>query len=427
MLVLTEDIQESSRQGGGRLFKIFSWKKSQGNQNGTRLSEHSLEEEEIYQPTYYTGDSTCSVIDVAPRETQQIIRGYKKRFHECLNYNVSLIQERLPDDDLILEEFIIGKRGRKKVVIAYLKDVANPVVLTEVRRKIREIKAETLLDSSYLERNIENSNLSPFPQVEITLRPDITEAALLKGRIAILVEGSPETLLAPTTFFDLMDTPEDAYTRWFFASNFFRIARYIMFFMAASLPAFYIALTSHNPEMLPTRLALSIAASAEGTPFPVYFDAFVMMGVVEAVRLILIRVPNQIGSAITIFSGIVLVGAGLSANIFSEIIVMIVTLTAIVSFSIPNFDLRSTVRIIQFFTMIMTAMFGVFGYAVAFFYIAIHLVTLKSFGIPFMAPLAPAEASGWGHSILRDNTVIMAQDETYKPLSKTDKGGEEDE
>ncbi|MDW7675100.1 MAG: spore germination protein [Bacillota bacterium] len=358
-----------------------------------------------------------NIIEVAPRDVQQLVRGNKKRFHENLDYNLLLIRERLPDDKLTFEQFVISKRGKKKVVMTYLKDVANPSVVEQVRNKIKAIKAETLLDTSYLERNIENSNISPFPQVELTTRPDLAEAALFQGRIMIFLDGSPDVLLAPTTFFDLMDTPEDAYSRWFIASNFFRIARYIMFIMAVSLPAFYIALTSHNPEMLPTRMAMLIAASTDGSPFPVYFEAFLMMGVVEAVRLILIRFPNEIGSVIGIFAGIVLVGAGLFANIFGPIIVMIVTLTIITSFAIPNYDLRTATRIIQFFTMIMTTMFGVFGFAVAFFYIAIHLVTLKSFGIPYMTPLAPAEASGWGHTILRDNTVVMAQDETYDPLA----------
>lgn len=367
-------------------------------------------------------DSTSDrLIDIAPRDDQQPTRGYKKRFHECLEHNIALVKERLPDKNLVFEEFIVGSRGRKRVVMAYLKDLANPGIVKEITDRIQAIRAETLLDSSYLERNLENSNFSPFPQVETTTRPDSTEAALIQGRIAILLDGSPDILLAPTTFFDLMDTPEDSYSRWYIAANFFRMARYIMFVLAASLPAFYIALTSHNPEMFPTRFALLLAAGAEGTPFPVYFDAFIMMGVVEAVRLILIRLPNPVGAAITVFSGIVLVWAGLSANIISEFIVIIVTITAIVSFSIPNYDLRSAIRIIQFFTMIMATMFGVFGFAVAFFYIAIHLVTLKSFGIPYMTPLAPAEASGWGHTIFRDNTVKMAQDETYQPLPKADR------
>ncbi|WP_084295700.1 spore germination protein [Desulfitibacter alkalitolerans] len=340
---------------------------------------------------------------------------------------MSLIADRIPDDQLIFEQLTVGTRGRKKVVIAYLKDLVNPQILSEVKERINSIKAITLLDISYLERNIENSNISPFPQVEVSTRPDIAEGALFQGRIVILLEDCPEVLLAPATFFDLMDTTEDAYTRWFAAATFFRIARYIMFVLSASLPGFYIALTSFNPEMLPTTLAFLIAAGAEGTPFPVYFEAFVMMGVVEAVRLILIRIPTPVGNAIAIFSGIVLVAAGLFANIFGPAIVIIVTLTIITSFAIPNYDLRTSVRIIQFFTMIMTTMFGMFGFAVAFFYIAIHLATLKSFGIPYMAPLAPLEASGWGHTIYRKNSVDMPQNETYKPLPGVNRGKEKGE
>jgi len=132
----------------------------------------------------------CQVMDVAPRDAQQPLRGSKKRFHECLDYNLTLIREGLPDENLIYEQFVIGRRGKKKVVIAYLKDVADPGIVTEVINKIKAIKAETLFDSSYLERNIEDSNLSPFPQVEVTTQPDLTEAALIQGRIAILLDGS---------------------------------------------------------------------------------------------------------------------------------------------------------------------------------------------------------------------------------------------
>ena len=414
------------------MFNVFNWlrdireRQIQWDSNKhTRAENDEDKPQELTYTTQHDEERNLSyIIDVAPRDEQQILRGYKKHFHENLDYSLKLIKERLPDENLTFEQFIVGSRGKKRIVIVYLKDVANPSIVTEVRSRIKAIKAETLFDSSYLERNIENSNLSPFPQVEVTTRPDITEAALIQGRIGIFLDGSPEILIVPTTFFELMDTPEDAYSRWFLAANFFRIVRYLMLFTAASLPAFYIALTSHNPEMLPSRLAFRIAASAEGTPFPVYFEAFIMMGVVEAVRLILIKMPNSVGSAITIFSGVVLVGAGLLANIFGEAVVIIVTLTAIVSFSVPNYDLRTAVRIIQFFTMIMTTMFGMFGYALAFFYIATRMVTLKSFGIPYLAPLAPLEASGWGHTIFRDNTTVMAQDETYKPLSKIDSQSE---
>lgn len=354
-------------------------------------------------------------VEIAPRDSQQSLRGSKKRFSEIAGYNLNLISKRLPTDNLICEQFKVGSISKKSVTIVYLKNIANEGIVAEVKERIAAIKAPTVLDASFIERNIEDSGLSPFPQVEITQKPDVVESALTQGRVAIVVGGSPDILLAPTTFFDLMDTPDDVYTRWFFAASFFRVARYIMFMLAVSLPGFYIALSSFNPEMIPTRLMFQILASREETPFPIYFEMFFMMGIIEAVRMMMIRIPSQIGSSIAIISAVTLVGAGIYAHVIGSIAVIIPTLTMIASFGIPNYDLRIAVRIIQFFTMIMSSTLGIFGYAAAFFFIAIHLAVLKSFGIPYFSPLAPTEGSGLEHTVLRGNTVKMAQDETYKP------------
>lgn len=356
------------------------------------------------------------LVEITPRDMMQSLRGSKKRFSERIEYNLSSLSQRLPTPELVCERFSVGSVSKRKTVIVYLENVANPGIVKEIKDRIKSIETRTVLDTSYIERNIENSNFSPFPQLETTQRLDIAESALMQGRILIMLDGSPDVLLAPTTFFDLMDTPDDAYIRWPVAASFFRIARYIMLIIAASLPGFYIALTSFNPEVITTRLLLLILGAREETPFPVYFEAFLMMGVAESVRMMMIRIPSQIGATIALFSGITLVIAGLFANIIGSPVLMVVTLTIISSFGIPNFDLRTSIRIIQFSTMIMSSFFGLFGYAVSFFYITIHLATLKSFGIPFMTPLAPIEGSGFGHIVFRSNTVDMPQDETYKPL-----------
>jgi len=309
----------------------------------------------------------------------------------------------------------MGTRAKKRVMIAYLENVANPGIVSEIKTRLSKNRTKPVLDSSYIERNIEDSNLSPFPQVETTPNPTVAESALLQGRVAIFVDQSPDVLLAPTTFFDLMDTTEDAFRRWHVASSFFKLARYILLIIAVSLPGFYIGLTSYNPELIPTRLAFIIAGSREGTPFPVYFEAFFMMGVVEAVRMVIIRLPTALGSTIALFAGLLLAGAGISINIIGVPITMVVTLTIIASFGIPNNDLRGAIRIIQFGTMIMSAILGVLGFAISFFYLTAHLVNLKSFGIPYMTPLAPMEGSGWEHTVLRGNTKEMPRDESYKP------------
>jgi len=363
----------------------------------------------------FAKETQFPLTEVAPQDTQRTLRGTKTEFSDNLEYNLSLFAHRIPSEDLVCQRFTVGSVAKKEIIIIYLKNIANPNIVAEVRDRILAIKAPTILESSYVERNIEDSNISPFPQLENTKKPDVAESALFQGRVAIMVSGSPDILLAPTTFFDLMDTTDDAYLRWPIAATVFRIARFVSLIVAASLPGFYIALTSYNPEFIPTSLLFEILATAEETPFPIYFEAFVMMGIIEVIRMMMIRIPSQAGSTIAVVAGITLVIAGLYANIIRATVVIIATLTMIASFNIPDYQLRSSIRLIQFFTMIMSSFLGIFGYGVAFFYIAIHLSTLKSFGIPFMAPFAPMEGSGWGHTILRENIETMPQDETYKP------------
>jgi hypothetical protein len=354
-------------------------------------------------------------IDIIFRDNGQLLRGSKLRFTESARNNLTLMKGMIPSSEFIAESILLGNLAPKEVLIIYLGNIANQNIVSEIKQRLRKIKARTLFESSYIQRNIEDSSLSPFPQVKSTERPDVAVSALFQGRIAIILEGSPNAILAPCTFFDLMDTPEDAYTRWFISSSFFRVARYIMLLLATCQPGFYIALLSYNPEMLPTRLLLLILNTREGTPFPVYFEIFMMMGIAEAFRMMLIRIPSQLGTAVALFSGLTLVIAGLYSNIISANLVIVVTLTVMSSFGIPDYDLRSSIRIIQFLTMIISSFLGLFGFALAFFIILIHLVTLKSFGIPYMAPMATLEFSAWGHTLLRQHTSEMPIDDTYKP------------
>lgn len=354
-------------------------------------------------------------VEVWPKDSQQLFRGYRKQFTDNLDYNLSMMAKRLPDDKLVLNEFIKGTLIKRRIVMLYLKGRANPGIVAEINERLAAIQTESILDTSYIERNIENSKLSPFPQLETTLQVDIAESALLQGRVVILIDNCSSSLLAPTTFFDLMDTPEDTYGRWFIASNYLRIARYILFLLAISLPALYISLTSFNTEMLPTQLAFLIAAYSERTPYPVYFETFTALGIIEVIRILLIRMSSQIGAIIALFAGGIIIGALAASNLISAPVIIIFTFSFICSYGIPNSDLRLTVPIIQFVTMIMSSILGLFGFAVSFFLIAIHIVTLKSFGIPYLSPLAPIETSGFSHTIMRKNTEILPQDETYKP------------
>jgi len=348
-------------------------------------------------------------------DKDQVVRGSRLRFTEDARYNLELLRNLAPTSELIAETISLGNLAPKEVFLIYLGNIANLSIVAEVKQRIKMIKARTLYESSYIQRNIEDSTFSPFPQVEASERPDVAVSALFQGRIVIILDGSPNVLLAPCTFFDLLDTPEDAYSRWFIAASFFKVARFIMLLLAVCLPGFYIATLSYNPEMVPTRLLLLILNSREGTPFPIYFEVFLMMGIAEALRMMLIRIPSPMGTTVGLFSGITLVIAGLFSHTIGSVLVIVVTLTVLSSFGIPDYDLRSSIRIIQFMTMIISSFLGLFGFALSFFIICIHLATLKSFGIPYMAPLVTMEIGAWGHTLLRGNSKEMPIDDTYKP------------
>lgn len=357
------------------------------------------------------------VVSTVARDSTQLLRGSKLRFTEDARYNLDLLKSLAPSPEMTVEAIPLGTLAPKDVLIVYLRNIANPSIVTEVKQRLQKIKARTLYESSYIQRNIEDSSISPFPQVESSELPDVAVSALFQGRVIIILDGSPHVLLAPCTFFDLMDTPDDAYNRWFFSASFFKIARYIMLLSAACLPGFYIALLSYNQELIPTRLLLLILNSRENTPFPVYFEIFVLMGVSEALRLMMLRIPSVVGSTIALFAGITLVIAGLLSHIIGAPVLVIVTLTALSSFAIPDYDLRTSIRVLQFFTMVISSFLGLFGFAISFLMICIHLSTLTSFGIPYMAPLATMELSGWSHTLFRENSKEMPVDDTYKPLN----------
>ncbi len=246
------------------MFKFWKRKKNQSSDNNS-IDFNTIELKE--------NPSRSVLLKTITHNTTQVLRGPKLRFVEDLQTNIELIKYLVPSKELVLETLSIGSSASITVALAYLKNVANPGIVNEVKNRVKSIKTRSLFDSSYIQRNIEDSALSPFPQVETTDRPDSTQSALWQGRVAIILDGSSDVLLAPCTFFELVDTPEDAYSRWFFAASFFKIARYIMLLFALCLPGFYIALLSFNPQLVPTQLLLLIVNSREGLPFPIYFEA----------------------------------------------------------------------------------------------------------------------------------------------------------
>ncbi|MFB5661518.1 spore germination protein [Alteribacillus sp. HJP-4] len=320
--------------------------------------------------------------------TQNVIRGPKEGFTESIRTNTSLIRRRIKSPDLRVETRVIGQVTQTQVDIMYVEGIVTEGIVDEVRTRLDRIDIDGILDSGYIEELIEDEAYSPFPTIVDSERPDVVAGGLLEGRVAILVDGSPFVLLVPSVFVEYFQAAEDYYQRADIASL-LRLLRFMSFFTALLLPAIYIALTTYHQEILPHALLLSLAAQVEGTPFPALVEALLMGVAFEVLREAGVRMPKAIGQAISIVGALVIGEAAVRAGLVSAAMVIVVAFTAISNFVFPAINMAIPVRILRFGFMIFAATFGLFGIAVGLIALIVHLCSIRSFGIPYMSPLAP--------------------------------------
>lgn len=332
--------------------------------------------------------------------TENLVRGPREGFNELMKSSVALVRRRVKDPQLRVKYLKMGKRSVTDCALLYLEDVANPVLVDEVKRRLDLINTDGILDSGYIEQFIQDTPYSPFPQVQYTERPDRVAAAILEGRIVILSDGSPNALIAPATLSNFLPAPEDYYERWILMTA-VRIVRTSSLLNSILLPSLYIAFLNFHQEIIPSKLALAIAGARAGVPFAAVAEAFLMEFTFELLREAGIRLPAPIASTIGIVGGIIIGQAAVSAGLVSPVMVIVVALTAIGSFAVPSFNVALSIRILRFPLMILAAMFGLYGLTAGGILIMLHLVTLKSFGVPYLSPVAPLTLSGLTDTIVR--------------------------
>ncbi|MBM7649606.1 spore germination protein KA [Bacillus ectoiniformans] len=319
--------------------------------------------------------------------TQNVVRGPQEGFVEQIRMNTSLIRRRIRNPHLRLESKQIGRITKTDVSIMYIEGIANPKVVNEVRERLGSIDIDAILESAYIEELIQDSTFSPFPTIFNTERPDVASAGILEGRVAILVDGTPFVLLAPVLFTQFMQSAEDYYQRS--DLGLIRMLRYITFVLALLSPSIFIAVTTFHQELIPTSLAITLTVQREGVPFPAFFEALLMEFTFEILREAGLRMPKAVGTAISIVGALVIGQAAVEAGLATAAMVIVVAITAISSFVLPAYNLAISVRGLRFGFMILAATFGLFGIAVGLFILVLHLCSLRSFGIPYLAPIAP--------------------------------------
>nr|WP_263323251.1 spore germination protein [Neobacillus sp. Marseille-Q6967] len=332
--------------------------------------------------------------------SQVTVRGPRDGFTESIRTNTSLIRRRIQNPNLWLENMKIGTVTKTDVSIMYIKGIAKDDIVKEIRERLQRIEIDSILESGYIEQLIEDQMMTTFPTLYHTERPDMVAGNLLEGRVAIIVNGTPFVLIAPAVFIQFFQSVEDYYGRADIATA-LRFLRILIFFISIIAPAAYIGGTTFHQEMIPTQLLIAIAAQREAVPFPALVEALIMEVAFEILREAGVRMPRAVGSAISIVGALVIGQAAVQAGIVSPAMVIIVAITAIANFATPAFAIAISARLIRFAFMFAAATFGFYGIILGVIILAVHLCSLRSFGVPYLTPLAPFTPSNVGDSIVR--------------------------
>ncbi len=319
---------------------------------------------------------------------ESMIRGPREGFIETVGVNAALLRRKIRSPELKFRSMKIGTYSQTETLIAYMEGIADKTLVEEVLNRLQRIEIDGVLESSYLEEMIEDNPSSLFPQILSTERPDVAAANLLEGRVIILVDGTPFVLIVPISFYSLLQSPEDFYQRYMFSTS-IRWLRYGFLLIALLLPSLYVAVLTFHQEMIPSSLFYSIAKSREEIPFPVVVEALIMEVTFEALREAGVRLPKQVGAAVSIVGALVIGQAAVSAGIVSSPMVMVVAITGIASFMIPRYNAGIALRMLRFPLMLFSGMLGLLGLMLGVITVIVHLCTLRSFGIPYLAPMAP--------------------------------------
>ncbi|QGU95634.1 spore germination protein [Clostridium bovifaecis] len=318
---------------------------------------------------------------ISEPQAERVVRGPREGFTESILINLSMVRRRIRNSRLKLKFKKIGVRTKTDMCIAYIEDLADPEIVQGIQKKLDSINIDGVFSTQIISELMSNNLITTFKTVGISERPDVIARKLLEGRVAIFCDGTPMVLTAPHIFMEYFQVNEDYYEDYIFAS-FNRLIRVLGFFSSISLPSIYIALVNFHQELIPTRLLLSIKQSKQGTPLPSLAEIILLLFTFEIIREAGVRLPSHIGEAVSIVGALVLGQAAVDARIVSAPVVIVTAATGITGLLIPEI-IGSTIIIRSIF-LILTSVLGIYGYIFGLMMLFIRLVSIKSFGVPYM-------------------------------------------
>lgn len=331
---------------------------------------------------------------------ENVIKGAKDSFVEVMRINTALIRRRIRSEYLVIESLSVGKVSKTDLSLCYVSNIANMDTVNKIREKIQAINIDNISTPAFFEEYLIENPKSLFPQIMYSQRPDRISANLSDGRVALVVDGIPFVYLLPCQLTMLMQSPED-YANHYFVGSALRVIRYLSMLITLFLPAFYIAATTYQNQMLPVQLALSTQEAKKNVPFS---SATEVMGLLISFEILIeagLRLPKTVGTAMSILGGIIVGQAAVSANIVSPLVVVVVSLAGIAGFIMPNQDLSSGIRVVRFVFAFLAALGGFLGLTVGLIILLTHLCSMDNYGMAYMSPFVDIDESNHKDTIFR--------------------------
>ena len=319
---------------------------------------------------------------------ESVVIGAQEGFVESLRTNMTLLRRYLPSSRLITECLTVGTAAPCHVALAYLDGVADAAVVDAARRRLLAIDARSVQGLGAVQQHIEDSPFALLPQMLQTERPDRAASCLLEGQVVLLADNSPYALAAPVTLFHQLHASDDSFARWQYGS-FLRLIRVLGMLVSVFLPGLYIALTDYHMHLLPLSLLGSIAEARANVPFPILAEILIMEFSFYLINEAGTRMPQHIGSALGIVGALILGQAAVSASIISPILIIIVAITGLGNYAIPDYGFGIGLVICRLFVIACGAALGLYGVCLAAFAMLVGLAGMRSLGVPYLAPIAP--------------------------------------
>ncbi len=339
------------------------------------------------------------------------IRASKDSFVEEVKINITLIRKKIVSNELKVNFSTAGKQTQTKIAVIYMKNIANEKLVQSVKRAIEKIDTDGVITPGVVQQYFSKRIFSPFPQTVTTERPDKAAHNILMGRVAVIVDGIPLCFVLPATVSEFMSTPED-YSGNFIFSSAVRLLRYFLIWVELFLPGMYVALTTFHFEMIPPKLALSIAEAREGVPFPVLFEVLSMLALFEVLVEAGLHMPESSGQAVSIVGALVVGEAAISADLVSPAALIIVAISAVCSFAMPDQEFSNGLRLWRIILTVSGGIFGLFGVIIGGIVLLCELSSLESFGVPYLAPFAGIRKTATVKAVF----VIPDKNDKYRPI-----------